>query len=83
MDRHSVQQNIYALLSKLDDPDPDIRYMSLSDLLSILNSSGSLYLSGDTATSTRLVDGLLKALHDQHGEVQSQALKWYPTFYAL
>ncbi|KAN0079170.1 Armadillo-type fold [Elaphomyces granulatus] len=75
MDRHSTQQNIHSLLSKLDDPDPDIRYMSLNDLLGILNGSSSSYLSTDPVSSTRLVDGLLKSLQDQHGEVQSQALK--------
>ena len=76
MDRHSTQHNIHSLLSKLDDPDPDIRYMSLNDLLGILNGPSSSYLSSDGVSSSRLVDSLLKSLHDQHGEVQSQALKW-------
>lgn len=75
-DRQSTQQNLNALLMKLDDPDPDIRYMSLNDLLGILNGPSSAYLSHDHYNAARLVDGLLKALDDQHGEVQNQALKW-------
>ncbi|KAE8152894.1 glycoside hydrolase/deacetylase [Aspergillus avenaceus] len=74
-DRQAVQQNLNGLLSKLDDPDADLRYMSLNDLLSILNSSSSAYLVHDQYSSSRLADGLLKALDDQHGDVQNQALK--------
>lgn len=75
-DRQATQQSLNALLSKLDDPDPDMRYMSLNDLLGILNSPNSSYLPHDQFSSTRLADGLLKALDDQHGDVQNQALKW-------
>ncbi|KAJ9210427.1 hypothetical protein DTO166G4_7984 [Paecilomyces variotii] len=75
VDRQATQQNLNGLLGKLDDPDPDIRYMSLDDLLGILNSPSSAYLAQDQSSAGRLVDGLLKALDDQHGEVQNQALK--------
>ena len=75
-DRQAVQQNLNGLLSKLDDPDPDMRYMSLNDLLGILNNPNSSFLAHDQFMSTRLADGLLKALDDQHGDVQNQALKW-------
>ncbi|OJJ44923.1 hypothetical protein ASPZODRAFT_153258 [Penicilliopsis zonata CBS 506.65] len=71
----ATQQSLNSLLSKLSDPDPDIRYMSLNDLLAILNSPSSAYLSHDKVSSGRLVDGLLKTLDDQHGDVQNQALK--------
>ncbi|KAL4898137.1 armadillo-type protein [Aspergillus ambiguus] len=74
-DRQALQQNLNGLLSKLDDPDPDMRYMSLNDLLGILNNPASAFLTHDQLTSTRLVDGLLKSLDDQHGDVQNQALK--------
>ncbi|KAE8333841.1 hypothetical protein BDV39DRAFT_188195 [Aspergillus sergii] len=74
-DRQAVQQNLNGLLSKLDDPDPDMRYMSLNDLLGILNSPTSAYLAHDQFSSSRLADGLLNALDDQHGDVQNQALK--------
>ncbi|PGH27648.1 hypothetical protein AJ80_00661 [Polytolypa hystricis UAMH7299] len=74
-DRQTVQQSITSLLSKLTDPDPDIRYMSLDDLLGILQQPNSSYLSQDSSLCSRVVEGLLKALEDQHGEVQNQALK--------
>jgi hypothetical protein len=74
-DRQAFQQNIAGLLAKLDDPDADLRYMSLNDLYTILSTPGSGYFQ-DQRSSTRLVEGLLKALDDQHGDVQNQALKW-------
>lgn len=75
-DRQPTLHTINSLLSKLDDPDPDIRYMSLEDLLSALNNPNSAFLSQDISTTKRLSEGLLKSLYDQHGEVQNQALKW-------
>lgn len=71
-----TQQTIFSLLSKLDDPDADLRYMSLNDLYDILTGSQSTFLSHDRGTSTKLAEGLLKSLDDQHGDVQNQALKW-------
>lgn len=76
-DRQVTQQSIFSLLAKLDDPDADLRYMSLNDLYGILNNPSSTFLQTDTRSSTKLADGLLKALDDQHGDVQNQALKWY------
>lgn len=75
-DRQVTQQTIFGLLSKLDDPDADLRFMSLNDLFGILNNQSSSFLTNDRGSSTKLADGLLKALDDQHGEVQNQALKW-------
>ncbi|KAG5298931.1 Cullin binding protein CanA [Histoplasma capsulatum G186AR] len=74
-DRQATQQSLNSLLSKLTDPDPDIRYMSLNDLLTTLEQANSAYLSQDVHSCSKLVEGLLKALEDQHGEVQNQALK--------
>ncbi|KAL4803836.1 armadillo-type protein [Aspergillus unguis] len=74
-DRHSIQGSINGLLSKLGDPDPDMRYMSLNDLYGVLNNPNSAYLSHDQASATKLAEGLLKSLDDQHGDVQNQALK--------
>lgn len=75
-ERQVIQQNISTLLGKLDDPDADLRYMSLNDLFGILTEQTSSFLQTDTRSSTKLADGLLKALDDQHGDVQNQALKW-------
>lgn len=77
VDRQSTVHSLHSLLGKLDDPDPDIRYMSLNDVFGILSSPNSLFLLNDNTTATNLANGLLKALEDQHGEVQNQALKWY------
>ncbi|KAL4950000.1 armadillo-type protein [Aspergillus filifer] len=74
-DRHAIQQNLNGLLSKLDDSDPDMRYMSLNDLYGVLGNPNSAYLTHDQIASTKLAEGLLKALDDQHGDVQNQALK--------
>ncbi|KAL2799858.1 armadillo-type protein [Aspergillus keveii] len=74
-DRQAVQQNINNLLSKLDDADPDMRYMSLNDLYGVLSGPNTNFLPHDQYLSTKLAEGLLKALDDQHGDVQNQALK--------
>lgn len=76
-DRSAAQQGIASLLTKINDPDPDIRFMQLSDLTNILLSSASDYIRSDTHTAARIIEALLKSLADQHGEVQNQALKWY------
>lgn len=77
MARNNTAQNISNLLTKLDDPDPDIRYMQLNDLNTILSAPGSDTLRNDTHTAARVIDRLMKALSDSNGEVQNQALKWY------
>lgn len=69
--------NINQLLGKLTDADPDFRYMSLDDLLQMLNRSRVDVLYNDYNTAARVVDAVIKALDDQNGEVQNQALKWY------
>ena len=74
-DRSAAAQGIATLLTKLNDPDPDIRFMQLSDLSNILHAPASEYIKSDTHTAARIIEGLLKALADQHGEVQNQALK--------
>ncbi|KKY27915.1 putative cullin binding protein [Phaeomoniella chlamydospora] len=74
-DRQSAHQGLTALLPKLNDPDPDIRFMSLSDLANILASPASAYIHTEPHTAARIVEGLLKSLQDPNGEVQNQALK--------
>ncbi|KAL3479298.1 armadillo-type protein [Aspergillus californicus] len=74
-ERQAVQQTLNGLLSKLDDADPDLRYMSLNDLYGVLSNSSSSYLSHDQFYANKLAESLLKALDDQHGDVQNQALK--------
>jgi hypothetical protein len=75
-DRNAAQSGISQLLMKINDPDPDIRFMQLSDLANILLAPASEYVRTDNHTAARIIEGLLRALADQHGEVQNQALKW-------
>lgn len=76
-DRASAMQSIASLLPKLDDPDPDIRFMQLNDLAAILNNSSSEALRSDSHAAAKVIDRIIKALTDGNGEVQNQALKWY------
>lgn len=75
-DRQISQQSISSLLGKLEDPDADLRYMSLNDLYSILTNAQVSALGSDNRSATEISNGLLKALDDQHGDVQNMALKW-------
>ncbi|KAK5939285.1 hypothetical protein PMZ80_008589 [Knufia obscura] len=74
-DRASAMQGIANLLPKLDDPDPDIRFMQLNDLTAILNSPGSESLRTDTHAAARVIDKIIKSLTDSHGDCVNQALK--------
>ena len=73
----STSSNVQALLPKLTDADADLRYMSLSDLHQLLLNGAPTFLLSDYLTCTKAVDGLLRTLDDQNGEVQNQAIKWY------
>lgn len=68
---------VAALLPKLDDADPDYRFMSLNDLFQVLTIGRADFLHNDYNTAARAVDGIVKTLDDQNGEVQNLAIKWY------
>jgi cullin-associated NEDD8-dissociated protein 1 len=70
-------QTVAQLLPKLSDSDPDYRFMSLNDLFQVLSSGKSDFLHNDYNTAARAVDGVLRTLDDQNGEVQNLAIKWY------
>ena len=65
--------DVANLLPKYRDPDPDIRFMSLNDLHTIVsgNTSGTL----DYTTAAKTVDALIELLDDRNGDVQGQAIK--------
>lgn len=65
------------LVYKLSDADPDFRFMSLNDLLSLLTNARSDFLHHDYNIAARTVDSIIKTLDDQNGEVQNLAIKWY------
>jgi cullin-associated NEDD8-dissociated protein 1 len=70
-------QTVAALLPKLHDADPDYRFMSLNDLFQVLTIGRADFLHNDYNTAARTVDGIIKTLDDQNGEVQNLAIKWY------
>lgn len=53
--------------------------MSLNDLFNLLSTGKPDFLHSDYNTAARTVDGIMKTLDDQNGEVQSLAIKWYVT----
>ena len=67
--------NVAQLLPKLNDDDPDFRFMALSDLHDILVIAHAGLLLHDEVTSAKTVEGLLSTLVDTNGEVQNQAVK--------
>ncbi|KAI9718117.1 MAG: hypothetical protein M1812_004375 [Candelaria pacifica] len=73
--QNPTAQNVNSLLLKLNDADPDIRYMSLNDLYATLSAGHHNFLLNDLHTCSKTVDGLLKTLDDQNGEVQNSAIK--------
>ena len=70
-------QTVAALLPKLHDADPDYRFMSLNDLFQVLTIGRPDFLHSDYNTAARAVDGIIKTLDDQNGEVQNLAIKWW------
>ena len=69
-------QAIIGHVQKLSDADPDFRFMSLNDLLQLLTTARDDFLQHDYNIAARTVDGIIKTLDDQNGEVQNLAIKW-------
>ncbi|POS85513.1 hypothetical protein EPUL_002253 [Erysiphe pulchra] len=72
---HPTSQTVAQLLPKLHDVDPDYRFMSLNDIFQVLTIGKQDLLHNDFNTAARAVDGIVKTLDDQNGEVQSLAIK--------
>ncbi|RDW88802.1 hypothetical protein BP6252_00834 [Coleophoma cylindrospora] len=70
-----TSQTVAALLPKLQDADPDYRFMSLNDLFQVLTIGKPDFLHNDYNTAARTVDGVIGTLDDQNGEVQNLAIK--------
>jgi cullin-associated NEDD8-dissociated protein 1 len=68
-------QTINQLLMKLTDNDPDLRFMSLNDLIQVLTICKPDLLLHDYNTAARTVDHVVRALDDSNGEVQNLAIK--------
>ncbi|KAF2439257.1 TIP120-domain-containing protein [Karstenula rhodostoma CBS 690.94] len=67
--------NVTQLLPKLQDDDPDFRFMALSDLHDMLLLGHAAFLQSDNLACAKTVEGLLSTLVDSNGEVQNQAVK--------
>jgi cullin-associated NEDD8-dissociated protein 1 len=76
-------QTVSQLLSKITDADPDFRFMALNDLLTVFTIAKLDFLNHDYNTAARTVDHVVRALDDQNGEVQNQAIKWYDQLRSL
>lgn len=72
----ATASTISQLLQRLGDSDPDFRFMSLNDLLTVLINGRHEILQNDYNTASKTVDHLVRALDDQNGEVQNLAIKW-------
>jgi cullin-associated NEDD8-dissociated protein 1 len=77
-----TSQTVAALLPKLHDADPDYRFMSLNDLFQVLTVGKPDFLHNDYNTAAKTVDGIIRTLDDQNGEVQNLAIKWFVTISA-
>ncbi|KAH8600327.1 TATA-binding protein interacting [Bisporella sp. PMI_857] len=73
--QNPTSQTVAGLLPKLHDADPDFRFMSLNDLYQVLTIGKPDFLHNDYNTAARAVDGIIKTLDDQNGEVQNLAIK--------
>jgi cullin-associated NEDD8-dissociated protein 1 len=69
-----TSHHVASLLPKLNDSDPDIRYMTLNDLHTMLVTAASTFLVHDYSTCARVVDGLIHTLNDANGDVQNMAI---------
>jgi cullin-associated NEDD8-dissociated protein 1 len=71
-----IPATVNQLLQKVGDPDPDYRFMALNDLLTVFNIGKPDLLHHDFNVAARTIDCVVRALDDQNGEVQNQAIKW-------
>ncbi|GAA5932570.1 hypothetical protein JCM1841_004316 [Sporobolomyces salmonicolor] len=67
---------VQALMQKLKNPDADLRFMALNDLINEATQPG---FGIDDATEHQLVDSVLSLLNDSNGEVKSVAVKTLAT----
>ncbi|KAJ0117050.1 hypothetical protein J7T55_003466 [Diaporthe amygdali] len=70
-----TSHTVISLLGKLNDTDPDFRFMALNDLIAVFANAKNDMLHHDYNTAARTIDHVVKALDDQNGEVQNQAIK--------
>ncbi|KAK0652315.1 armadillo-type protein [Cercophora newfieldiana] len=70
-----IPATVSQLLQRMGDPDPDFRFMALSDLITVFSIAKHDLLHHDYSVAARTIDAVVKTLDDQNGEVQNQAIK--------
>ncbi|EMC98376.1 hypothetical protein BAUCODRAFT_423103 [Baudoinia panamericana UAMH 10762] len=75
-----TSHNVASILGKLQDADPDIRYMTLNDLHTMMGNGASNFLIHDYTTCAKVVDGLLNTLNDTNGDVQNMSIQTLGSF---
>ncbi|KAK5136943.1 hypothetical protein LTR08_001450 [Meristemomyces frigidus] len=75
-----TSHNVASLLPKLNDPDPDIRYMTLNDLDKMMEIGSASFLIHDYTTCAKVVEGLLLTLDDTNGDVQNMSIRTLGSF---
>ncbi|TGZ79435.1 TIP120-domain-containing protein [Ascodesmis nigricans] len=73
----SISMHLHSVIEKVNNPDPDYRFMGLSDLHDHLTSPTSQFNPAqiDSGTLAKVVDNVVRLLDDQNGEVQNLAVK--------
>jgi len=78
--QNPTSHSVASLLPKLNDPDPDIRYMTLNDLNHAFEVGHPTFLTHDYTTCAKVVDGLLHTLNDRNGDVQNMSIRTLGSF---
>ena len=78
--QNPTSHSVASLLPKLNDADPDIRYMTLNDLNHAFEVGHPTFLVHDYTTCAKVVDGLLHTLNDSNGDVQNMSIKTLGSF---
>jgi cullin-associated NEDD8-dissociated protein 1 len=70
-----TSHNAVVLLPKLNDDDPDLRYMALSDICAILTHGPPSLFQNEYTNANKIVEAVIQSLKDINGEVQNMAVK--------
>ncbi|KAL1890273.1 hypothetical protein Cpir12675_005466 [Ceratocystis pirilliformis] len=67
--------SVSHLLPRLNDNDPDFRFMALTDLMQVLSVAKEDILHHDVHTASKAIEAVVSCLNDSNGEVQNLAVK--------
>ncbi|KAF1814932.1 cullin-associated NEDD8-dissociated protein-like protein [Eremomyces bilateralis CBS 781.70] len=66
---------VLSLLSKLNQDDPDLRFMALNDVYQIFQTAPTQFFAVEPNACLKINDAIIKALNDTRGDVQNMAIK--------